>query len=301
MSRLAPVIVFVYNRPNHTRKTLEALSKNYLAAESDLYIFCDGAKNSEAAERVNDVRKIADGIGGFKSVTITKRDKNLGLANSVITGVSEVIKKHGKVIVVEEDLISSPNFLDFANQSLDKYESVKNVFSIAGYTYNIELPENYKHDNYFTPRCESLGWGTWIDRWEKADWQMKDFDNFLHNSKERKNFGRIGEDLVDMLINQMAGKVDSWAVRWCYSHYKNNAYCSYPAVSKIIHIGDDKHSANVKRKVKFLETPLDEGSKRNFNFLNKAGTEDKILSQYRSIFKKSFLKKITRLIRTKIL
>jgi hypothetical protein len=290
--KIAPIILFVYCRPYHTQKTIEALKANYLASQSDLYIFSDGPKDIKVSESVYRVREYIHEIDGFRSVKIKERTGNLGLANSIIAGVSEVIPLHGRVIVLEDDLVSSPNFLDFANQSLEKYESEKKIFSIASYTYNLQFPPHYDYGNYFSPRCESLGWGTWIDRWQKADWKIADFKNFLSNKDDQKTFSHGGEDLVDMLKKQLEGKIDSWAVRWCYAHFRNEAYCSYPVISKIIHIGTDKYATHVKFRKRFLDTKLDSGEQREFNLSPKILVEDYIQIQYQRIFRPNLLKKI---------
>jgi hypothetical protein len=289
---ISPVLLFVYNRPNHLRRTVEALKANNLAGKSDLFIFSDNAKHEKAAPLVEEVRMYIRTISGFNSIKIIERNKNYGLANSIISGVTEVIKKYKKVIVLEDDLISSSNFLDFANQCLDKYEENKKIFSIASYTYNLKFSDDYAFDNYFTPRCESLGWGTWLDRWGKADWEVNDFNSFLNDKNKQKEFNTGGADLTEMLIKQMAGKIDSWAVRWCYTHFKNNAFCSYPTISKIVHIGDDKHGTNVKGNSDLLNTPIDESNKIDFTLLEDLSIEPKIMEQYKQIFKRSVLKKI---------
>ncbi|MCX8009619.1 MAG: glycosyltransferase, partial [Ignavibacteria bacterium] len=241
------------------------MSKNYLAPESELYIFSDGPKGEKDFNKVAEVRKFIKSITtGFKKIIIIEREKNLGLANSIITGVSEVLRNNDKIIVMEEDLISSPNFLDFLNRSLQKYENNKKVFSVTGYTYQLMIPTGYKFDNYFTTRCESLGWGTWKDRWIKADWELKEFKNFIMNKNAVKNFNRVGSDLIGMLIKQQLGKLDSWAVRWCFTHFNNNAVCSYPTSSKIIHIGEGGFATHVKRQNKLLDTELDFENKQDF-------------------------------------
>lgn len=291
---LAPVVLFVYNRPAFLKKTVDALANNYLAAQSDLFVFSDAPKKNEPPDKVLEVRNYIKMIRGFKSITISERMENFGLAKSVISGVTEVIKSFGKVIVLEDDLISSPNFLNFANACLDKYQNHKNVFSIASYTYNLQIPNDYVFDNYFTPRCESLGWGTWIDRWEKVDWDIKDIWSFLRDKIAQKRFSEGGDDLIDMLIKQMAGKLDSWAVRWCYAHYKNNALCSYPVRSKIVHIGIDKTGTNVKKKEKILETELDESGLSDFNLIDDPFVISSIMIQYKKYFKRNLIKKLKR-------
>lgn len=293
MNNPAPIALFVYARPDDTAKTIESLKNNYLAKDSVLFIFSDGPKGEKDFNKVSEVRKLIKRISsGFKKIEIIEREKNLGLANSIIRGISEVLNQYEKIIVMEEDLITSPNFLSFVNDSLNRYENDEKVFSVTGYTYQFRIPDYYKYDNYFTPRCESLGWGTWKNRWLKADWEIKDLRTFLSDKKSLKSFSEIGNDLVGMLINQQLGKVDSWAIRWCYAHFKNDAYCSYPVKSKIIHIGEGGFATHVKKELKFLETELDEELKTSFNFYDQIKIEPDIFNQYKKIFKKRISRSI---------
>jgi len=239
---LAPVILFVYNRPEHTKKMIEALSKNELAVDSNVYIFSDAAKNEKSVETVNAVREFIDTLEEkkyFKSLTINKAEKNRGLANSVISGVSQIIRKHGKVIVLEDDLITSPDFLTYMNNALNYYNDKEKVWSISGYNIPIEIPKDYKSDIYYSYRGCSWGWATWKNRWEQVDWDVKDYGDFKKNKYLRQQFNRGGRDLANMLDNQMSGKIDSWAIRWCYSQSKKDLLTVYPVNSKVKNIGLD--------------------------------------------------------------
>lgn len=183
--KLAPITLFVYNRPDHTNKTIEALKKNKFAKESELFIFSDGPKKQEDASKVKEVRKYLKTIDGFNDVFIKESEKNKGLANSIISGVTEVINKYRKVIVLEDDLITSPVFLEYMNFLLNRYEAEKKVYSVTGYNHPekiMKIPKDYKYDIYFNPRASSWSWGTWKDRWDNVDWEVKDFeDSFRKN------------------------------------------------------------------------------------------------------------------------
>ncbi|MDI6716137.1 MAG: glycosyltransferase [Actinomycetota bacterium] len=170
---LAPVVLFVYKRLYHAQQTVKFLQKNDLAEQSELYIYSDGPKHEHDIEKVKEVRAYLKTISGFKTITVIEREKNLGLANSIITGVTEVIDKFGKVIVMEDDLLCSRNFLSFMNKALDHYKDDKRIFSVTGLNYPIKIPESYKHDVYLAYRESSWGWGTWKDRWDKTDWQVE--------------------------------------------------------------------------------------------------------------------------------
>lgn len=238
--KLAPIVLFAYKRFWHLKQTVDALSKNYQANESEIFIFSDGAKDVSDREKVEEVRKYLAEINGFGKIHLIFRPVHLGLANSIISGVSEIFKRYTKLIVVEDDLISSPNFLTFMNKTLEIYESDKRIFSVTGFTYPNITGQTYGKPVYLGYRASSWGWGTWRDRWNKADWQVKDFEQFSNDYIEQEKFARGGEDLYGMLEYQMKGYIDSWAIRWCYAHYKNDAYCLYPTISKVKNIGLDR-------------------------------------------------------------
>ncbi|MCL6493524.1 MAG: glycosyltransferase [Ignavibacterium sp.] len=290
---LSPVALFVYARPEETSQTIESLKKNFLASDTKLFIFSDGARNDEDMPFVEEVRKLIRNInGGFSDVQIIERKKNLGLANSIITGVTQILEQFEKIIVIEEDLISSPNFLNYMNESLNFYRDSNEVFSVTGYTYQLAVPVDYKFDNYFVPRCESLGWGTWNNRWSKVDWEMKNFKNFIKNKRLRQQFNSVGADLLAMLLKQQIGILDSWAVRWCYAHFQNNAFCSYPIKSKIIHIGVGGFATHVKNENKILNTELDDELKVNFLFSDEIFLDDRIIKQYKKMFRKRIMNRL---------
>lgn len=186
MKNLAPIVLFTYKRLNTLKQTIESLQQNYLATESDLYIFSDAAKGIEDKESVDSVRNYIKTIKGFKSVTITESEVNKGLATSIIEGVSQILKTHETVIVLEDDLVSTNNFLDFMNESLTKYEDETAIFSISGFSFNLNLEKKYFYDVYFLNRGWSWGWATWRDRWEKVDWKIKDYSEFIKNKKAQK-------------------------------------------------------------------------------------------------------------------
>jgi Glycosyl transferase family 2 len=235
----APIILFTYNRPEHTRQTVEALKKNIGAQDSLLYVYSDGAKDGLQADAVQRVRAYLDSIDGFKSVEVVERKRNMGLAASVISGVSEVLERHSRAIVVEDDLLSAPGFLLFMNSALCTYQSRREVFSVTGYNYPLPIPANYPDPAYLSYRGSSWGWGTWVDRWRLVDWQVNDFADLLWNEPAQERFARGGYDLLPMLRKQMSGEIDSWAIRFDYAHAKNDAYCLHPIRSMIRNIGFD--------------------------------------------------------------
>lgn len=265
---LAPVVIFVYNRPTHTMQTIESLAKNFLAKETEVFIFSDAAKNEKSYKKVEDVRKYINSLPErklFKSIEITKAGSNKGLSSSVISGVSQIINKYNKVIVVEDDLISSKDFLQYMNDALDYYEKNKKIWSISGYNIPIQIPNNYKSEIYFFYRGCSWGYATWKDRWEEVDWKVTDYNEFKNNKKLRKEFNRGGLDMADMLDSQMQGKIDSWAIRWCYTQWKLDMLTVYPVVSRIKNIGMDGTGTHNGATSHFNSDLNDEDKKCNFN------------------------------------
>lgn len=236
---LAPIVIFTFNRLEHTKKTIEALKKNDLAIDSEIYIFSDGPRNNEEVISVEKVRNYIKTIDGFKKINIIESKINKGLAKSVIEGVTDIIQKYGKVIVIEDDLVTSKHFLKYMNEALDIYQERPDIWSISGYTPNIKIPKNYTDEVYLIKRGASWGWATWKDRWKLNDWEIKDYNEFKKNIKLRKSFNEAGSDMSPMLNDQMKGRINSWAIRWGYNQFKMNMWTIYPIRSLVKNIGND--------------------------------------------------------------
>ena len=241
---IAPIALFVYNRPEHTRSVIRALQQNTLAGQSILYVFADGIKantTTEQHERICLVRDIASKIDGFKEVHLMLSNVNKGCAKSIIDGVSYVVKKHGRVIVVEDDIITIPQFLQYMNDALDFYSTDRRIWSVGGMNIDIHLPEKYtkKHDLYLVHRGCSWGWGTWADRWKDIDWEVKDSEQFFTSKRKTGKFDRGGEGMTQMLRDQLDGKIDAWDIIWDYHVFKHNGYGLRPIKSFTQNIGMD--------------------------------------------------------------
>lgn len=280
---LAPVCLFTYNRLSETKQTVEALKNNYLASTSELFIFSDGPKDDASAKKVNEVREYLKTINGFKSITIYESTTNKGLANSIISGVTKIIEKHGKVIVLEDDLITSPNFLNFNNQALDFYKKNDKIFSISGYTMDLPSFKNEKKDFYYGYRASSWGWATWLDRWQEVDWEIKDYASFVKSKSSKSKFSRGGVDLPRMLKNQMTGKIDSWAIRWCYNQFKRDQFTVFPTKSKLISIGFGDNATHTKTTKRF-DTKLVTTNQVNFNFEDDIILNKKLVKEHKFKF-----------------
>lgn len=232
---LSPVVLFTYRRV--PKETINSLRRNELAKSSEIFIYSDGYKSEVDKQDVLSVRKYLKTIDGFKSLTIVESEKNKGLAKSIIDGVTEVINKYKKIIVLEDDLIVSNDFLEYMNDALDFYKNDQKIWSISGYGPKLPCLENYNKDLYLSPRGSSWGWATWQDRWCNIDWGVSDFEQFQNDKQSIKRFNQGGNDLFKMLELQVLNKIDSWAIRWCYAQYKNNSYTVVPKDSKVFNDG----------------------------------------------------------------
>lgn len=285
---LAPIILFVYNRPKHTKETLEALKKNFLADQSLLYIFSDAAKNDKDLTSVQTVRDYIKTANGFKEILITEREKNLGLANSIISGVTEIIKTYGRAIVLEDDIVTSPHFLKFMNEALEFYKDDKRIYSISGYNFPIKIPSSYQHQVYLSPRPSSWGWATWKDRWEKAEWSPENVLNIKDKKVVRNLMDKAGKDLAPMLLKSIEGKISSWAVKWAFTHLKKDSYCLYPTRSLIKNIGADASGTNFNKVTSRYEVELDDSIK-DFTFSKKLVYSEELNDQIKNIVRPGLL------------
>lgn len=233
----APIALFVYDRPAHTRQTLKSLQENYYAPDSDLYIFSDGPKDIEAITAVTEVRRLISETKGFRSIRIVSRDNNLGLAKSIISGVTQLCEEFDRIIVLEDDMLLSRYFLRYMNDGLRVYETNEKVASIHGYTYplNIPLPETF-----FLRGADCWGWGTWRRAWQQFEPDGEVLLEQLTNSGQGFEFDSNGTaPNMQMLKNQIAGRVNSWAIRWHAATFLKDMYTLYPGQSLVRNIGLD--------------------------------------------------------------
>ncbi|KAF0146422.1 MAG: hypothetical protein FD156_90 [Nitrospirae bacterium] len=235
--QLAPIALFTYNRLWHTRQTMEALQKNELAAESELYVFSDGPRSEADREKVRSVREYLNSASGFKKVTVIERDRNLGLAGSIIAGVTETVGRYGRIIVLEDDMVTSPYFLRYMNEALDYYKDEEKVISIHGYIYPVKtkLP-----DTFFLRGADCWGWATWKRGWDLFEANGQKLLAELKENKLETNFDLHGAyDYTKMLKDQINGENDSWAIRWRASAFIHNKLYLQAGRSLIHNIGND--------------------------------------------------------------
>jgi len=289
MHQPSPIILFTYLRLETLQKTVNALAANFYASDSDLIIFSDGAKYLKDEAKVKEIRAYLKTIQGFKSVVVHESSTNKGLATSIILGVSSVFKEYPSAIVLEDDLITSTNFLAFMNDSLTRFKEVKDVYSISGYSFDFPHQSN-NEDGYFLNRSWSWGWATWADRWQEIDWQMRDYSEFSSNKREVSEFSKLGSDANKMLSNQMNGNADSWYIRSTYHQFKIKGLAFYPTISKVNNEGFDALATHNKGlKTRFI-TNFDTSNKVSFKFPEKIQINIALQSEF--LNKMSFTNRI---------
>jgi len=279
MNKLSPIILFTYLRLDSLKKTVNALAQNSLAADSDLIVFSDGSKWLKDDQVVLEVRAYLKTIQGFKTVTIHESNINKGLAASIIQGVSDMLKVYPSVIVLEDDLITSTNFLIYMNQALYYYQENPKVLSISGFSPVIRgLEEN---EVYFTQRASSWGWACWADRWSKIDWKCSFYDEFKHNRQMKTKFNEMGSDMTLMMKRQKEGKLNSWAIRFCFHQFQHSLFSVHPAVSKIRNIGiSDAQATNTNQKFNRFSSTLDNSGNQAFAFKNQISLDPNVIKQF---------------------
>jgi hypothetical protein len=233
------LVVFAYKRPKHLETTLTALAASAGAQAYNLFVFCDGPRKSADMEAVARVRDIAKNAKGFRSVRVQASSVNLGLGRSVIEGVSAVLDQYDSVIVVEDDIEVATGFLPFMQSALNLYRDNQRVFSISGYVPPVQGGDRHG-DAFFVPRICPWGWGTWRDRWRTVDWQCSEYWSFMADRQRRAEFTRCGKDMLDMIINQIEGEAESWAIRFDFGRYNyGDALTLYPTRSLTSNTGMD--------------------------------------------------------------
>lgn len=283
-----PIIIFAYNRPAHLQRLIDSLHQNPECTDTDLYVYADGAKTDGDAN-VDAVRDVINKIERFKSVTPIFRDKNIGLANNIIDGVTSTINQHGAAIVLEDDLVVTPHFIKYMQAALNHYKDT-NAFSIAGYTPPVDIPNDYQYDTYAMMRNCSWGWATWQDRWNKVDWDVKDFAEFFADDNAVNNFNAAGNDLSTMLLKQQKGQIGSWSIRFCYASFRLQMPTIYPVKSFVINGGADGSGSNVGNTSKYQTITMD--TLNEIRFCDDLLPHPEILKSFRKTYDTSLQRRI---------
>ncbi|WP_052825898.1 hypothetical protein [Neotamlana nanhaiensis] len=255
--KLAPILLFVYNRPEHTFKTLTALKENDWSTKSTLYVYCDGPKNnvdSATISLINQVRRIVKQKKWCGFVKIVERDTNMGLANNILDGVTTVVNKHGAVIVLEDDIVTSNQFLRYMNTALNYYENRSEVFHING--HNFKSKHQYILDDYyFLHYMNCWGWATWQDRWDKLNRNYSWFYNKLLQDKKmlfKFNYGNTLQFHEQLQLN-INKKINTWAILWYSTIFFNKGLCLTSKLSYVENIGLDGTGENCIAEAVFKE------------------------------------------------
>jgi len=272
----APIAFFVYKRPEHTHQALEALTVCAGTDSSHLFVFCDGPKDDADRAAVERARSIVRGCQWCGRVTIHEHTSNLGLAKSIITGVSQVVRQYGCVIVLEDDLVVSPQFLNYMNDALKIYRDLPQVKHIAAYMYPIQkgLPETF-----FYRLPSSWGWATWERAWRDFESDARRLKQLIEAGKRVSEFNiEDNFDFFRTLQYQIEGAIDSWAIRWYASVFINRGLCLHPARSLVRNIGHDGSGTHGKVTDRFLVNPSCE---RVRNFTKDIREDEQVLEAIR--------------------
>jgi hypothetical protein len=316
INSLAPVILFVYNRPEHTLKTLTALMNNILADQSELFIFSDGAKETAIAQEIENIKKTREIIHSrewCKTITIIEGKRNKGLAKSIIDGVTCIINKYDKVIVLEDDIVTSPYFLKFMNTALDFYAENEKVWHICGWDYPIDTDGLKNAFLWYTMNC--WGWATWKNRWQYFKKDINAISDFSRKDIYLFNVYGMSANWEQILAN-VRGRIDTWAVFWYATIFKHKGLCLNSTKSYVKNIGfdgsgihcsgDDMFNTiiSLEENIDFTEIPIEENKvavERIIRFLKKDILHTRIVQFiYRSGINNLILyKKIKRIISKK--
>ena len=281
MNKLAPIVLFVYDRLWHTQETIKALQKNELASESELFIYADGAKNDKIIPQIKEVQNYIKTIDGFKKVTIVERQKNFGLAYSIVSGVTKTVNKFGKVIVLEDDIVTSPYFLKFMNDALTFYENEDKVWHISGWNYPIDLTSD--NDVYLYRVMECWGWATWKNNWHYYEKNTKKLTKeFSKNDIRRFNLDGTYNAWLQVKLNKYR-YMNTWAIYWYAAIFKKNGLCVSPIKSFVKNIGLDGSGQNCKDSSYKDNEILN--SKRNITFIIDMCEDNDIVKQIKPYLK----------------
>ncbi len=246
MRDLAPILLFTYNRVEHTRKTLDALCSNPLAGESELIVVSDAPRIQEHVEGVEVVRNLIRSKVWCKNTTLLCMERNMGMNENFLVNITEVVEKYGKVIVLEDDICTSPQFLNFMNDALDVYEQEERVMHVSGFVFDISnrnLP-----NSFFIGAPSTWGWATWKDRWQKLNRNAKELFEIAqkNNLYSSMTLDRSCPDFWNQLEENALGVHNDWDIKWFSSVVINNGLCLYPKHSLVVNIGFDGTGTHFK-------------------------------------------------------
>ncbi|PML10617.1 hypothetical protein BCT86_00105 [Vibrio breoganii] len=242
MRNLSPIALFVYDRPDHVEKTIAALKENELSSLSDLIIYSDFPKTEDSAKGVELVRSLIKNISGFKTVRVIEQPVNKGLAMSITEGVTRIVEEYGKVIVLEDDIITGRYFLKFMNDALDFYENNPQISSISAYNYPADL-SHLDSDTYLlrVPLC--WGWATWKEEWSSYRKDLSMVDRIEPELISYINFDNT-YDYFSQAVKNVDGRLNTWFIFWYLGSAKLKKLTLFPRYSLANNIGHDGTGQN---------------------------------------------------------
>jgi hypothetical protein len=287
---LSPIALFVYNRPDHTRKTLESLMTNSEFTDSLVYVFCDGAKSEKDLDSVQKTRELIHSYE-LENVIIFENEYNKGLAQSLVDGINYALQEHDRIIVLEDDCVPSSDFIHFMNICLSYYESNERIMNVSAYCPPIEIPRDYPYDIFFSYRFSSWGWGTWKRAWKKYSRDPHILDTIEGSSVVKKKIDRAGLDLYPMLKRQVNGKLNSWAIYWAINIITNDGLSISPVRSRIMNIGHDGSGTHCRANEKYNIQIYNQKS-RKISFPEGIRPHQKIVKEYYNFHTGTLFKQI---------
>lgn len=227
-----PLALFTYNRPSHTELALKAISRCDRIDECDVHIFCDGPKDESQKKNVEALCIVVKKWAKILNAEVVESKENLGLARSIVRGVTTLCKKYGRVIVLEDDFVVSPDFVDYMLQALDRYQEDTNVYQVSGYMFDVEHPS--KPDAFFMPQATTRGWATWERAWRVFDWNATGAIEMLADKGTRYRFNLDGSyPYYEMLKGRLNGNNHSWGILWCWAVFKAGGLVLHPRKSLV--------------------------------------------------------------------
>lgn len=295
MSRsLAPVAVYTYSRAAHLRSTISALQENYLASQTVLYVVSDAPKSAAHKPLVDEVRSYLDSVTGFREVIRIYRDKNLGTPASILQAEERIIGDHGRIISMEDDNVTSRNFLDFMNGGLDAYENDPTIFSICGYCPPISIPAGFSSEYWVYPWNLSWGFAMWKEKYDKVYPLVNRMDEFKREGLLRKLRGMGGLYITDSLMRDYKKKSMFVDATLCAKMTRYGFRSVIPAVSKVRNIGSDGSGVSGSRMTRKNDVPLDEGPVREFAFAGAPAMNDRLVAEAVRFYNSGILTRVSR-------
>jgi len=287
--KLPAIAFFVYNRPEHTRITINKLINNNSSKKYEIYIFADAPKKLNDKLNVQKVRNFLKEIKHFKKIKIIKRKKNLGLSRSLRQGLDYLFSFNDKVIIIEDDNLTNRYFLDYMSGALNYYENEHYIGSVSGYSFTDQLPNDYKKNMYLGYRHSSWGWGTWKHVWKEINWDKR----WINNRAKRKNFRKLfnigGNDMYHILLEQIKGNIDSWSIIFDLNCFILKKFCACPKKSLVQNIGFDGSGVHCKENMDVFNNFDKKFTIKRFYSLE---INNKIIKSIKNSFKVSLIYKI---------